>query len=142
MDIITGSEPEATWYTPDFEDNRDRPVDAQAQILLTPMRGRDLVKVEQANLLPRNDQKIKDVGAWIERRQWAMKMKCLDKYVTGVKNWFQVDAKTKKRKDIADFAQLKQLILDSDNAVLLGVLNDTFSALIDSSVLEEGMAKN
>lgn len=141
MDIITGSEIEAVWYVPDFEDNREKGKDAAA-VLITPLTGAELIKIEHGNLLTRQDQKSKDVGALLERRQWALKMKCLDKHVTGVKNFFRKDAKTGKRAEIKEFGELKDLILKSDNAVLLGVLNDISNALLDRSVLDEGMIKN
>jgi hypothetical protein len=140
--ITTSSSGGAVWYAPDFEDNRDKDEDHQAAVLLTPLKGSELVKLEHSKLLTRKEQQSKDVYGTIEMRQWALKMKCLSKHVEGLRNWFHEDKDSGTETKIETFAELKKLILDSDNAVLLGILSDIFNAAIDASVLTEGTIKN
>lgn len=138
MDILTGSAAKdyegGVWYSPDFENNRE--LDEPAEVLITPLSGAELLKLEHGNLSTRIDRKSKDFLGMVEQRQHALKMKALEDHVLDLRNWKAAG------EPINSFKELKKICLNSKNAVLLGILNDIYNALLDASVLEEGVAQD
>ena len=127
--------PDGVWFAPDLDDNRERPEPERAAMLLVPMSAREFQAHQQSQVLV-TKKRMKDVGAYVERREFAVKLKCLDARVKDVRNWF-VEDKSGKR-ELKTWAELRDALLGSADAVHLAVINEIFGALVEHSALEDG----
>ena len=126
---------EATWYVPDVGDNRDDP--EPFMVLLTPLSGAQLRKLEQAGM-----QSLTKGRGQVNfyKRMQDIQEKIVSEKVTEVKNYSIL------KKDGTIFAPSNGAEL-LEAVLLVGaaeaeVIDDVVEALKDSSKLDEGVVKN
>lgn len=125
------------WYAPDFRDNREKPEAERAEVKLKPLSTSELKQIESSGLV--KISKSKDILGSYEKRTWAAKTRVLRTHIGEVRNFFQV--KNGERKAIATADELVDFCLENEAALII-LLEDMYGALLDRTVLDEGLRKN
>ncbi len=142
MDIITDDDIDelGVWFAPDFDDNREKDFENISRVRIVPMTGRDKLRVDHAPVLKTKAQKLgKDIHAQISEREWAKQRAILEKQSREFANWNRKSKKTGVVEVIDNAKVWIDTLLRAKNAAYLDVLNQTYNAILDSSVLEEGL---
>jgi len=132
---------EGVWYAPDFEDNRDLPEEHQAAVKIIPVSARRFKEIESSNLMTSRAQKSKDAGAYLARREWALKRKTLEESIVDLRNWKSED-ESGQTKELKTPKELLDALEHAEDASMLAILSDVYNAAVSRSALDEGALGN
>lgn len=130
--------PDGVWFAPDIDDNRERLEPERAAVLLTPMSAREFQAHQQSQVIS-SKKRVKDVGAYLERREFAVRLKCLDARVKAIRNWHVADKAGTR--ELRTWAELRDALLNSTEAAHISVIHEIFAALTEHSSLEDGIIR-
>lgn len=143
LDIIVtdaASEHEdGVWFSPDFLDNLDREECDRFAVCIRPLTARQFQSINFSTLIKSKGSVSRDPVALTLKRENVKREKILKSNLIEARNFFVKEKATGERREIKSGEELISTLQASASAAHTFLLDQIYSAIIDDSVLAEGL---